>query len=87
MGATRSLMMKQLSQVQEGEKDREANVWYSLQNGGEGIVGCRNDGEAGQKKGEVREKLVKTLGYVPEYGGFYGCSLRGQAGVGTYNLI
>ena len=26
------------------------------------------DGEAGDREGEEREKLVPTLGYVPEYG-------------------
>ena len=30
------------------------------------------DGESGERSGEGREKIVITVGYVLEYGGFYG---------------
>ena len=34
--------------------------------------------EAGGRAGEVREKIVTAVGYVPDYGGFY----RGGGGQG-----
>ena len=65
----------------------EAGAWYRRNIYGYVTGGCKNDVEAGQNEEDVREKLVKRVGYVPDYRGFYGQVKERQSGGGTYNLL
>ena len=65
-------MLRQSGQGKEVGVKREVWAWYRRRDDGAGIGGRGADGESGEKLKEVREKLVITVGYVLEYGGFCG---------------
>ena len=65
-------MLKYSGRGQEVGGERESLAWYRQRDGGAGICKGGTDGESGERSGEGREKIVITIGYVLEYGGFYG---------------
>ena len=65
-------MLRYSGRGQEVRGKREARAWYRQRDGGAGIGRGGTDGDTGERSGEGREKLVLMVGYVLEYGGFYG---------------
>ena len=65
-------MLRYSGQGQEVGGKREEWAWYIQWDSWAGISGGETYGESGEISGKGREKIVITVGYVLEYGGFYG---------------